>query len=527
MDSCLLVDEILKRILGHSDTRALYNVSLVCRAFTEPANDELWAELPGLAPLVMCLPNSLLRASNPSFYALLTIVRPPLSSEWHRFDHHARRVKRITVQDPEQVDDKALEKLSASHPGPILPRLRYLTWENWDLAEFAPLFITPTLVYLAFEPAGDVVCAVLKHVQTSAPQLQRLALGSLDHQGPDDTVFTETIVSLNHLVGLDWVPIPLRSEALVHLSRLPRFSSLSLFLLEHDDEHWISPSWGGFPALKSLYLVPDAEVNSIHIPCTPFLRALSGANLTSLHLGGLPTVRPGELSELVSAIGRLRRLVSLDIRFDQPDVAPWDEAVIDGGALSPLYAIPGIESFQMTRIPLQLQPQSIRELTRAWNTIHTLTLTPPSPAHFCVHMKHLEEFTRTSRTLTSLTTQVHPIAESDACELDAELVSPSSPLSYLNLCETRIARPAAARVAEYLAKVCPSARVHHSFAVGVWSLAADEDPAEDVEAAAVLENVDRLKQELDGGGSAGVSAATLKKTGQEILRALAAVQMSR
>ncbi|GJE97852.1 F-box protein [Phanerochaete sordida] len=512
MHSCLLVDEILKRILGHSDTRALYNVSLVCRAFSEPANDELWAELPGLAPLVMCLPNSLLRASNPSFYALLTIVRPPLPSEWHRFDHHARRVKRITVPDPEELDSNALEILTARHPGPILPRVQYLTWQNWDLAEFAPFFITPTLVYLEFEPAEEAVCAVLKRVQTSAPQLQWLALGTLDHQlqGSDDhAVFTETLLSLNHLVGLDWSHVPLQSKALAHLSRLPLFASLSLFLLNHDKKPWTSSGWGGFPALKSLSLMPD-ERNDVAIPCAPFLRALSGANLTNLRVKIPPTVRPGEFAELVSAIGHLRRLVSLDIQFDQVDVDPWGAVIIDGRALSPLYAIQGIQSFKMARAPTRLDPQSIRELASAWRNINTLVLTPPSPARCYMHLSDFIAFTRTFHMLTRLTIEVRLVDESDACELSAELFWPPSPLLDLHLCETRIARPAEAQVADYLARIFPFARLHHTLDIASWRMR--EAAAEYIEAAAVLDNVDRLKQELKKGVLARVSAAMQERT---------------
>ncbi|GJF00136.1 F-box protein [Phanerochaete sordida] len=95
MHPCLIIDEILQNILGRVDDKALYSVSLVCRAFLDPANDELWADLPGLSPLIKCLPRELLGASR-DYEKCLTVVRPPLPSELYRFDHYARRVKYLS-----------------------------------------------------------------------------------------------------------------------------------------------------------------------------------------------------------------------------------------------------------------------------------------------------------------------------------------------------------------------------------------------------------------------------------------------
>ncbi|GJF00135.1 hypothetical protein PsYK624_164140 [Phanerochaete sordida] len=385
--------------------------------------------------------------------------------------------------------------LAISHPGPILPRLQGLTWQNWDLADFAPLFIRHTLLYLEFEPGGDELCSVLKRVQSSAPQLQWLVLSSVEHQlnRSNNVVFTQTLVSLHHLMGLDFDHVPLLSEALLHLSRLPLFVSLSLLLLEHSEEPWNSSSWGGFPTLESLSLMPDEE-NGFIVPPAPFLRALSGASLIKLDIKISPTVRPGEFSQLVSAIGHLRRLKFLDIYFDQQDVGEWQGVIIDGAALSPLYAIPCIRIFQMTNAPVRIQPGTIRELGRAWKDVHELTFIPPSPTHCHLHLEDLASFPLNFHTLVDLTIQVHPITEPDTWGRTAKLFLPPSLLSNLHLSKSRISRPAEARVAHYLARLFPFARVHHSFNLRSWG--GREIAAEDVEAVAVLENVDRLKQGL-------------------------------
>ncbi|GJF00133.1 hypothetical protein PsYK624_164120 [Phanerochaete sordida] len=512
MHRCLLIDEIFQKILENIyTTRELYSLSLVCRTFLEPVNDELWADLPGLSPLVKCLPDGLIGPSQRDENCL-TIVRPPLLSEWHRFEHHARRVREITFTHEENddfaVDEEAFVILSANHPGPILPQLRTLTWHNWVLAKFAPLFIQPSLISLEFYPTvEEEMEVVLKRVQTSAPQLVSLRLFTADAlYGPTNAVFTQTLLSLNHLLGLNFDHVPLETEALAHLSRLPCFITLFLHLLKHDDKLWTSPSWGGFPALKHLSLMPYQE-DGVTIPSTPFLHALSGASLTSLDVKMWPPIRFGELSQLLSAIGRLGRLRLLHLEFTNFGADPWAGTVIDGSELAPLYALRSMMTFTMTNAPITFTPPSIRKLARAWKGIHKLTFISPSPAHCHIRLEDIAGFSRNLRTLVALTIQIHPIP--DTWEHVGRLRWPPSLVSDLNLCKSRVARAAEARVAEYLAGTFPLARVRHKFSVSFWGQR--QTTVEDVEAAAVLENVDRLKKEVEEGALAMAFAERSQK----------------
>lgn len=61
MHRCLHINEILELIAAHLCNEgqcpgSLASMALACRAFYEPATNQLWSRLRGLKPLVQCLP---------------------------------------------------------------------------------------------------------------------------------------------------------------------------------------------------------------------------------------------------------------------------------------------------------------------------------------------------------------------------------------------------------------------------------------------------------------------------------------
>ncbi|EKM53827.1 uncharacterized protein PHACADRAFT_260370, partial [Phanerochaete carnosa HHB-10118-sp] len=210
MHPCLNIDEIFQNILEHIEERlTFYALTLVCRTFLEPANNRLWMDLPGLGPLVKCLPDHLIGPSELVDF-ILTIIKPPLPAEWHRFQHHAHRVKSLYVDCEEYsgfaVDGVALEMLAQHHPGPVLPNVARVAWHSWAFAEYAPLFIQNTLITLEFIPTMpiDNLCLVLKHVEMNAPHLKVLELYEEAHEALEDldVEFARTIISLKYLTRL-------------------------------------------------------------------------------------------------------------------------------------------------------------------------------------------------------------------------------------------------------------------------------------------------------------------------------------
>lgn len=58
MYRCLHVDEIVRAIASHGEAKDLVAMARTCHAFYEPAADEIWRSLPGLTPLLQCLPEN-------------------------------------------------------------------------------------------------------------------------------------------------------------------------------------------------------------------------------------------------------------------------------------------------------------------------------------------------------------------------------------------------------------------------------------------------------------------------------------
>ncbi|GJF00132.1 F-box protein [Phanerochaete sordida] len=498
MHSCLLIHEILQDIFGYfNEYRDLHSLSLVCRAFLAPANDELWADLPGLSPLIKCLPDHLLGDSEID-EGILTIVQPPRTEDWHRVQLHAFRVKslRVELDDGDHkeytINQAALEIFVAGLPSnaPLLPRLESLAWHNWSLAKFAPLFINPSLTFLEYYPSSETP-EVLARVAEAAPRLRILRLFDTQYSLPEpvDAVFNDTLLCLNHLTQLNFDHVPLRADTLVHLSRLPSLLYLSVFLLKHDVTSWTSPSWGGFPRLERLSLIPDRERGRT-IPSAPFLRALSGASLTSLDITMPPAIGESELEQLMSAIGHLHRLLFLSINFNDWHVEGWGSLVFDATVLSPLYAIGGMTSLTVINAPITLQPQSVHELAHAWQDIRGFSL--HSSDHCHLRLEDLAVFSQHWHKLDTLKVQLYPVES--GWEHDDKAGRSASSLSYLHLCTSRIARPATAQVAQYLAEIFPYATIEHGFHRQSWEL--QRMTAEEIEAGAVLDNVKALKKEL-------------------------------
>lgn len=58
MHRCLQIQEILRIIADHVYWKSdLISMACVCRGFYEPAMDAAWYAMPGMGPLIMCLPS--------------------------------------------------------------------------------------------------------------------------------------------------------------------------------------------------------------------------------------------------------------------------------------------------------------------------------------------------------------------------------------------------------------------------------------------------------------------------------------
>ncbi|KDQ57887.1 hypothetical protein JAAARDRAFT_193372 [Jaapia argillacea MUCL 33604] len=133
MHPVLLINELLSIIFEYAyeeDPADVAVLARTCRAFMEPALNELWACQLNLAPLIMCTPGDLW-AGEPleDGHARLDFLRQPIDSDWARFDFYARRIPEFDLYPFKQLSVPIFTALAQRQPcTPILPNLRRLEW---------------------------------------------------------------------------------------------------------------------------------------------------------------------------------------------------------------------------------------------------------------------------------------------------------------------------------------------------------------------------------------------------------------
>lgn len=92
MHACLHISEIVQNIAYNADG-GLVSLALTCRAFYEPAMNAVWRDLPGLRPLLLCFPRAVVNVAARH----ISFRRHPVPAERRRFEHHASRVRHLTI----------------------------------------------------------------------------------------------------------------------------------------------------------------------------------------------------------------------------------------------------------------------------------------------------------------------------------------------------------------------------------------------------------------------------------------------
>ncbi|KIJ60562.1 hypothetical protein HYDPIDRAFT_43257 [Hydnomerulius pinastri MD-312] len=461
----------------------LATLARTCRAFTESALDILWEVLPSFLPLIQCLPKDLWKLESLAPWPVyLSFHRPMQAEDWEIFFKYSCRVRCINALygpgDPECTED-VLSSLCL-HPElrPLIPQLRKLTWSIRGNPHNTLLYrlLVPSITSLTIcdtdfyadwlsPPEADV----LSSIATSCPSLQVLRIRSAYkhadalNQKCSQTLST-AVLSLRFLHTL--VCTALDEDTVIHLSRLPTLSKLSLTLpatvsLDKLRPHLRAPAFG---RLRSLTVYHDAETLSV---LTSFLEAMQ-LSLASvkLYLGEGPTI--GDIEQVFAALTtacapRSLTKVILGSRRSHVNGMSGPHAItLD--TLQPLLAFERMENFTLD-VPclVGLDDAAIQALATHWPRLSNLILNPTykwNPRHDATRVTPhgLAELATRCPKLCKLAISV------DFASIDVE--PPAEPLpslcntakntklTYLNLLNTpRIAHPLS--VANFLLDVFP------------------------------------------------------------------------
>ncbi|KDQ51739.1 hypothetical protein JAAARDRAFT_198819 [Jaapia argillacea MUCL 33604] len=132
--AALQIVEICREICIHVEdplSRKNTQLSLLClaqcsRAFSQPALDLLWEELPDMEPLLklisgLVVESRVVDGRDVRFY---TIARALRGQDWTRYDEYSRRVRTLDHEHEAEVDCDIYLQLTRHRQTPLLPALR-------------------------------------------------------------------------------------------------------------------------------------------------------------------------------------------------------------------------------------------------------------------------------------------------------------------------------------------------------------------------------------------------------------------
>ncbi|KAF7314158.1 hypothetical protein HMN09_00575100 [Mycena chlorophos] len=263
MHDALQLPEIVHAIAAQliawpSQKRTLVSFALACRAFEDPALDELWRE-PGeklLERLLGCFPDGIFDYSITQEKLAVRLHRPVTLRDWERPFRYCRRVRRwVSGYDTTTKYSPVLNLFVISLPAEFLfPRLESLHWDASNPAAaakkreaeamaFLRILVSPSLKYLHVNrPSGmRLVLSVLPIVSTRARLLTHVYLGSgrkemfrlpvdvrfeLGCSTGERLAISDFVLSLDRLE--EFAAPAIDARAFLHLATLPDLRKLRL-----------------------------------------------------------------------------------------------------------------------------------------------------------------------------------------------------------------------------------------------------------------------------------------------------------
>ncbi|KAI0800386.1 hypothetical protein C8Q74DRAFT_1236194 [Fomes fomentarius] len=392
----------------------LASLARTCKAFLEPTLDVLWRSQRSLGPIIRTFPESVWveemfdqdNLGYPLYY--LHLRRPPLASEWLRFDYYAYRVKefgylRFEFPDVEKYNSGASERYVLRHNATpqavtllctsrrrhvLFPNLIRLRWNDICNSYSLPAFLSPTTTSLTFGAdsvpwpgARSQIAMQLDAAPHTCPGLTELVIFSSHSEAVVDAAI-RFAYRCSRLEGFVLAaPSPWPIELLQHLAALPFLRKVRLDI---DEEAGADLSFlhsatihNPFPSLQKLWIT----VHNL-TPCIELIKLMDVCRLHTLDIDVCENILPAEVGALFRTLREhcaLDTLQSVEITIDmdpkwQPDDADLDTYLIFED-LEPLLAFPSIRLFVLElHMHVELDNYAIGQLADAWPLLCNLRL---------------------------------------------------------------------------------------------------------------------------------------------------------
>ncbi|KAG2125452.1 hypothetical protein DEU56DRAFT_825168 [Suillus clintonianus] len=189
--------------------RSLAALARTCKTFHEPAMDLLWANMPGLRPLLGCVTRLHSMIYDPETkYSWSQCVDPLAEHEFHEFLRHSARVRSMTISSNTYF--RLLTALPIETC--VFPGLISLSWmvQRTNIGDLH-FFLSPTLLNCSVSEFHSD----LTHIGTRCAALEAITL--LEDSGT--VQLSATVRSCKRLKYLECPPLD--SAAWMHLSTVP------------------------------------------------------------------------------------------------------------------------------------------------------------------------------------------------------------------------------------------------------------------------------------------------------------------
>ncbi|KAJ7770738.1 hypothetical protein B0H16DRAFT_1411002 [Mycena metata] len=394
MHRALEILEVFETICECSP-KDLAALARTCTLFLSPALDRLWKRLPGITPVLKCMPTELFKIKKKEGHRLqATLQRTMEANDWQRLAFYLPRVRSFTTDY--LVDSVFLEAFQLSMPGAVLfPNLQELAWHSTiggsSTFHHIRMFLSAGLTTLRLDDLETYAdFAIFSILAAKCPSLRDVVLAPDLPVNGDTTPWDDAVPLISQfvcgLLDLESLSVPgLNDSALTHLARLPRLQTLEIRCAA-PDSFVLNPDEGDIPFASLVRLtLPACE------GATAILAAIGVCSLVEFECTesfSPPTQNiTRELYTTLANSCSHTSLKILSVSGDDRDLDPvLDEEVdtysVTEDCLAPLFSFANLTYVSLSHpVGFDLDDAVIRRMATAWPRIESLALHSGTARH--------------------------------------------------------------------------------------------------------------------------------------------------